>query len=560
MGSLQIRRRFLTVGNRHVHYRRVGSGPPVVLRHESPKSSSAHEPLMKVLASSFTVFAFDTPGFGDSDPLSPNKKNVHDFADALAEALDVLKMPKCAVFGNHTGACIALEFGRRHSNRVRGLILESLPVFEEPETRDILAHFFPLLRPKWDGTHLISVWSRVRDQSIWFPWFRRNSDALHGWPMPGAEYMHEYAMDFFRAGDAYRAGYGAAFRYAALPAVRALKVPTIFAAVKGDVLASHIDRLPKLRRNQKIEHFGGGSESPAQAVARLLGPYARGKPPKDPAPRHESGQVGLAYVDLPKGQVRYRFITAASGRPLVMLHDGPGSSQRIEPVMKSLGRDRPVIAIDLPGNGGSDSHSKQRPTISDYADIVWKAIMRLRIRKFDLYGAGSGATVAVDMAASYPLRINKLFLDGVLLLPASKRKTFAARYTPKITIEPDGSHLYRVWLMLRDQLVFWPWFDPNGRSVEHEESDFDPNALQDWVVDVLSNRQTYHLTTQAAVSYPVADRLSKITVPTLVSAGRGGQYGAFAARAARLIANGKSVDFPRKSQALRRVLGGFLDG
>jgi pimeloyl-ACP methyl ester carboxylesterase len=515
---------------------------------------------MKVLAKQFTVFAFDTPGFGSSEALSPNKNKVRDFADALAEALEVLKMPKCAVFGNHTGASIALEFGRRHPNRVSGLVLESLPVFKASETKDILAHFFPRLLPKWDGTHLISVWSRVRDQSIWFPWFRRESSALHGWPMPNAEYMHEYAMNFFRSGDAYRAGYSAAFRFAALPAVRALKVPTTFVALKGDVLASHIERLPKLKRNQRIEHFGSGRESPANAVARLLQPYARGKAPKDPEPRHAPGMVGFGYVDLPKAQVLYRFINARKRRPLVMLHDGPGSSQRHVPLMKVLGRDRPVIAIDLPGNGGSNPLSKKRPSISDYSEIVWKICRHLGLGKFDLYGAGSGATVAIDMAATHPRRINKLALDGVMLLSNGQRKTFAARYTPKIRIDADGSHLYRTWLMLRDQLIFAPWFNPGGKRLDHDKSDFNPNDLQNWVIDVLTNRHTYHLTTQAAISYPTASQLAKIAVPTLLSGGRGGQYAANSGIAGRLLENGQTVEIPGKSAALRRVIGKFLDG
>ena len=66
----QIRRHYVTVkGERQVHYRRAGSGPAFVLMHESPLSSQSLERLIEALATRFTVFALDTPGYGSSGPL-----------------------------------------------------------------------------------------------------------------------------------------------------------------------------------------------------------------------------------------------------------------------------------------------------------------------------------------------------------------------------------------------------------------------------------------------------------------------------------------------------------
>ena len=560
MGSRQIRRRYLSVDGHHVHYRRSGSGPPVVLLHESPKSSAAHVPLMDALSGQFTVFAFDTPGFGESDPLPADQDRIRHFADALAGALQVLRMPRCAVFGNHTGANIALEFGRRHPRRVTGLVLESLPIFRKLETQDILRHFFPPLRPTWDASHLTSVWSRVRDQSIWFPWFRRAAAARHRWPMPDAEYRHEYTMDFFRAGDAYRRGYGAAFRYSPLTAIRALTVPVTFVARKGDFLAPHIDRLPKLRRNQAVDHVGFGRVPPERAIGRLLTQYARGPAPDDPEPIRTSKHILRRYADLPKGQIGFREIGIGSGRPLVMLHDGPGSSPRLEPLMRTLGRDRLVIALDLPGNGASDPLDQRRPSISDYAASAAKAIRRLRLRRIDLYGKGSGASVAIEIAVSHPRLVKKLVLESVMMISARERGKLIANYTPRLTPEADGSHLYRTWTMLRDQLITWPWYDSKGANLDHRESDFDPKELQRWLVDVLNNRDTYHLTTQAAFRYPVSERLPGVQSPTLVCSRQGDRFHRFTPKAARLMANAQSKVLTRRPPELRRIFNNFLDG
>jgi pimeloyl-ACP methyl ester carboxylesterase len=81
-------RHFIDVRNpdgthRRVHYRRAGSGPPVVLVHQSPRSSAEYEALIAEWAAHFTCLAPDTPGFGESAPLPMNNPHVNDYADAV---------------------------------------------------------------------------------------------------------------------------------------------------------------------------------------------------------------------------------------------------------------------------------------------------------------------------------------------------------------------------------------------------------------------------------------------------------------------------------------------
>lgn len=42
---MRIFRHFIRVGNRRVHYRRAGSGPSLLMVHQSPRSSAEYEPL-----------------------------------------------------------------------------------------------------------------------------------------------------------------------------------------------------------------------------------------------------------------------------------------------------------------------------------------------------------------------------------------------------------------------------------------------------------------------------------------------------------------------------------
>ena len=73
MSDTEISRHFVTVqgnwGPRQVHYRRAGTGPTLLLLHQSPQSSREFEPLMQVWGENFTVIAADAPGYGLSDPL-----------------------------------------------------------------------------------------------------------------------------------------------------------------------------------------------------------------------------------------------------------------------------------------------------------------------------------------------------------------------------------------------------------------------------------------------------------------------------------------------------------
>jgi pimeloyl-ACP methyl ester carboxylesterase len=52
-----------------IHYVRAGEGKPLVMLSASGRSSRMFAQVMPLLAPEFAVYALDTPGFGNSDPL-----------------------------------------------------------------------------------------------------------------------------------------------------------------------------------------------------------------------------------------------------------------------------------------------------------------------------------------------------------------------------------------------------------------------------------------------------------------------------------------------------------
>ena len=122
-----IRREFIQVAGHEIHYRIAGSGPPIVLLHDSPRSSVLHLPQLEHFADEFTVIALDTPGYGNSAALPREPRpEIGDFADSLAATLAALKIERCAIYGFHTSSKIAREFAVRPPQRVALAVIAGL--------------------------------------------------------------------------------------------------------------------------------------------------------------------------------------------------------------------------------------------------------------------------------------------------------------------------------------------------------------------------------------------------------------------------------------------------
>ena len=177
MTEIRITRHFATIadgrwGARQVHYRRVGRGPVVLCLHQSPLSSRDMLATLACWHPHFTCIAPDTPGFGSSTPLGVARAGMEDFADAVIEFMDALGIGRTAVYGFHTGAMMAATLAARHPDRLSCAVANGFVLLTEPERADIVANYLPPLQQSWDGAHLSWLWARLREQSIFFPWYR----------------------------------------------------------------------------------------------------------------------------------------------------------------------------------------------------------------------------------------------------------------------------------------------------------------------------------------------------------------------------------------------------
>lgn len=111
-------------GGHRIAYRERGSGPPLVLLHGWPLDSREWWRQLNGLADEFRVVAWDAPGAGRS-PDPPETFRLADWADCLAQFLEVLDLAPAHVAGLSFGGGLALELFRRHPEVIRSMILMS---------------------------------------------------------------------------------------------------------------------------------------------------------------------------------------------------------------------------------------------------------------------------------------------------------------------------------------------------------------------------------------------------------------------------------------------------
>ncbi len=110
-----------------VHISHYGLGPTVVLLHGNGHSHHEFARVAPALTAKFHLVAWDMPGHGAS-ALADASLSIDQQADVLHEIFDVLKIDQALVVGASIGAFVAVAFARRHSHRVRALLLSELQV------------------------------------------------------------------------------------------------------------------------------------------------------------------------------------------------------------------------------------------------------------------------------------------------------------------------------------------------------------------------------------------------------------------------------------------------
>ncbi|QJQ32064.1 alpha/beta fold hydrolase [Sphingomonas lacunae] len=409
---MRITRHYLTVKGRRVHYRRCGEGPPVLLVHQSPRSSREYEAVMRQWGRQFTCLAPDSPGFGQSDPFSFRAPTTEDYADAVLDFAKAVGLSGIAAYGFHSGGIFLMNAMRRHPERFVALAVGGYPCFRPEELADVGEAYLPSFKPMPYGEHLVWAWNRLLEQSWYFPWYmpddRRRMSLAHADPMA----VQDMVMDLLAAGDAYRDGYRAALTAVYdVPAAGSDVPPALIASYAGDPMTAHIARFPPLPDGWEA------AEQPTRDAHFAVCADFLSHHPAPAADLAEDRHRGFIAVQAGRfdGLIHWR------GQGDVLHLHGPGCS------LDLLSEDG--VMIDLPGHGLSDPWPGEPPT--DWA--AWQVVI-------DAAAAHLGAKAVSHEA-----------------LPCGE----AVLLFPDLTPDRYGHHLVTAWANVRASHVFAPHYAVN---------------------------------------------------------------------------------------------------
>lgn len=125
-----------------LHFTKHGSGPDLLLLHGNGEDSSYFIHQIEEFSRDFTVWAIDTRGHGRS-PMGAAPFSIYQFADDLADFMDLHGIWQADILGFSDGGNIAALFALAHPERVRRLILNSANLWPEALTDGLLNEIVP---------------------------------------------------------------------------------------------------------------------------------------------------------------------------------------------------------------------------------------------------------------------------------------------------------------------------------------------------------------------------------------------------------------------------------
>lgn len=490
-----VTRHFVTLGHRQVHYRRAGRGPALVALHRAPRSSADLVPFMQAALPTFTVIAPDLAGYGNSWPLT-SAANIEAYAADVEAFLDTLGIKSCVLYGEGLGAAAALTLMTRNAGRFTAAALNDVPPVLSAADQAEARAAWPAFMPQWDGSHLAWLWAYLREENAFQPWYRKQLATRVIADMPSPETLQARAVQFLSG-----AGQGRGYAAGALA-----------------VLDFDADRA--LARIQAPVARQLGWENSVTFLAARSG--AVPPPPPPPAVKPIPGALWSDYVSISGGQLHVRANHDFDSLPLLVQHDAASSVGTIEPVARPLIGKRAVMCFDLPGSGDSDNtlstDGLTRPVEVDvYAEALRAALDALGLKQVDFYGMWGGGFVGLDMALQEPGRIRRLAMSNLFQHDGAEQQLFTANYTPPVEPVWHGGHLMQAWHQMRDQGIYYPWFDRTARGVIQREPFLATDMVHERVCSLLKAGNMYRAAYHAHFRYRTYEKLGSSPVPTLIA-------------------------------------------
>jgi pimeloyl-ACP methyl ester carboxylesterase len=248
-----MKRYFLDTPYGQIHYVVEGSGDPVILLHQTARSTSEYARVIPILADKYQVIAMDTLGFGDSDkPSAPTTIGV--YAETVKMLMDAVGAEKANVVGRHTGSFIAIEVAAAYPERVDKLVLsephyhdEAMRQGEEVQAllRTWVQFWIDWLKDgtKEDGSHFVEAWQVLKE---------------HDETMP-PDLLNRIILDYLKAGGGGSTAYKAIFSYPMDQRIPLIQAPTLIMWGTKDIvtfdLGGPVEKTNEIIKRKKVVYI-----------------------------------------------------------------------------------------------------------------------------------------------------------------------------------------------------------------------------------------------------------------------------------------------------------------
>ncbi len=214
-----ITRRFIQTPAGMLHCAIAGTGRPVLLLHQTPRSWDEYRDVLPLLGQHVQAIALDTIGFGDSCKPPLGQDSIEHWAQVSVGLLDALGVERFAVVGHHTGAVIASEIAAAFPQRVQAAVLSASALVDAGfRARHAKPSRVDNVQPKVDGSHLTDLW-RIRQ-----PWY----------PKDDIDLLERFVIDALKAGARAAEGHAVVARYVMETRLPLVRCPVLVLAPTAD--------------------------------------------------------------------------------------------------------------------------------------------------------------------------------------------------------------------------------------------------------------------------------------------------------------------------------------
>jgi len=218
-----------------------------------------------------------------------------------------------------------------------------------------------------------------------------------------------------------------------------------------------------------------------------------------PLPQPASVHIRRSYAESRFGQVHVWTAYPSGGgfderTPLLCLHHAGGSGRFFAPMLRELGADRSVYAVDLPGHGTSDAPTAKF-SVAELAGAIGDFLDSLRLRSVDVFGYQLGSLIGAELAIARPQQIRRMMVWGVPGYSPQDRVTVLPQ-----AMRDDGSDVVEDW----------------RRALENRGPGVPVNAVAEDFADRLRAGASAARAAAAMAEYAVGERLPLVRQQTLV--------------------------------------------